>query len=372
MTKYFLSTSLLAGTIIGAGIFSLPFVFKSAGFSISLIYLLAAATASILIYLMYADIILRTEGDHRFVGYARIYLGRSAFWPSILITIVEMIFVMTIYLILSMSFIGLLTEIGTGLEKLLVFWFLGSVAVFFTLKRIALLEFLITGGIIAIIGVIFALGLPNITNISLSDFSFVSGNLLFPLSLILFALAGRVAIPTLIKYSRNNIKKSIITGVLVPVIVYVLFIFGILALSGQVSEDAITGLVGVVPVWVLWLIGVLGILSLLSSYITVGVDVRRSLALDLRMPRWLRFLIIVGGPLGVYFAGFTSFIGLVSFVGGVFLALEAFFIIFMWLRANKIATQPPVLLKKVTPLTLSFLFVIFGTVLFYEMLKFLI
>jgi len=367
--NYLLSASLLAGTIIGAGIFSLPFVFKSVGFNISLIYLLAAVIASILVYLMYADIILRTEGDHRFVGYARIYLGRGASWFSVLITIVEMIFVMTIYLILSVSFISLLTEIGTGFEKLLIFWFLGSVAVFFTLKRIALLEFLITGGIIAIIGLIFTLGLSNITNISLPDFSFESGNLLFPLSLILFSLSGRVAIPTLIKYSRNNIKKSIITGVLVPAIIYVLFIIGILALSGQVSEDAVTGLIGVVPTRVLWLVGILGILSLLSSYITIGVDVRRSLALDLKMPLWLRFLIIVGGPLGIYFVGFNSFIGLVSLVGGVFLALEAFFIIFMWLRANKIAARPPILLKKVSPATLSFLFIIFSTVLIYEIIK---
>ena len=100
-----LPASLLAGTIIGAGVFALPYVFVKAGILTGLFYLLIFSAVFTLIHLMYADIILRTKENRRFFGYAEIYLGSWGKWPAILITIVGMIFVLTVYLILSVSFL---------------------------------------------------------------------------------------------------------------------------------------------------------------------------------------------------------------------------------------------------------------------------
>lgn len=366
--KAILQTSLLAGTIIGAGVFSLPFVFQDVGLTVGIIALAVGSFASVSVYLLYADVIARTDGEHRFVGYTERYLGKGAAWFSVAMTIAEMIFVMTIYLILSVSFSNLVTHVGADMEKLLLFWFFGSVALFMTLKRVAWIEFFITSGIVAIIGVIFALGAPHIQPSIIKKITF-SPALLAPLAPILFALSGRVAIPTLMQYSKRNVRNAITFGVITPAVVYIFFIAGVIALSPVVSEDAVTGLIGAVPVWVLVLVGALGLLSLISSYITVGIDVRRSLALDLRMPFWLQFLIIVGGPVGLYYAGFTSFIGLVSFVGGVFLALEAFFIMAMWLRAKKKAPRPPMLMHKMPVSALVLIALIFGAVLVYEIIQ---
>src|SRR3990170_1628515 len=101
--QFLLPFGLLAGTIIGAGVFSLPYLFKFSGFALGFFYLALASFAYVVLYRMYADIIRETPGDHRFVGFARIYLGRYASWLAFLIAVVEGVLVLTIYLILSQS-----------------------------------------------------------------------------------------------------------------------------------------------------------------------------------------------------------------------------------------------------------------------------
>lgn len=368
--KLILQTSLLTGTIIGAGVFSLPFVFSQSGFLLGLFLLVIAAIATILTLLMYADLALRTKGEHRFIGFADIYLGKGVRWLTILMTIVEMLLVLTIYLILSASFSSLFLSAGSELEKILIFWFIGSFAVFLTLRRVAFLEFLITGGIIAVIGIVFVLSFSNIEIAKFSTFNI--SNFLLPLAPLIFAFSGRVAIPSLVMYSREKVKRAVIAGVAVPAVIYIVFIASVLALSPTVSQDAVNGLVGVLPKGAILLIGVLGILSLFSSYITIGVDIRRSLLVDLKLPAGLRALIVAGAPLGFYFMGFKSFIGLVDFVGGIFLALEGLMIAAMWIRAKKISNYPSQLLKNRGCVSVWFVVIVFGTVLIHEMSRLLI
>lgn len=352
LKNYLLPIGLLSGAIIGAGVFALPFVFRASGLTWGIILLILAALVYVFLHLMYADMIIRTPGEHRFVGYTKIYLGDIPSWMSIWITVIEMIFVLTVYLVISASFANLLISLGSNLEKILIFWFLGSVAIFLTLRRIAFLEFLITFGITLIIFVIFISGFKNFLNLPLFEFSDTFYQALLPLPPLLFALSGRVAIPSVINYFKGQpnsprlIKKTIVFGTILPAIVYALFVFGVLGLSLDVTEDAVSGLIGQVPATVLFLVGVLGLISLFSSYIIVGLDVNSILRLDLKFPHWLRFLAVVLGPLIIYFSGFQQFLMLVSFVGGIFLVFEGFFIISMWLKANKTLTKPPILLKK--------------------------
>ena len=384
--NFILPVSLLSGAIIGAGIFSLPFVFQLSGLGAGFFYLGLAAIVYVFAHLMYGDLILRTKGEHRFVGYVKIYFGEKFFWPAVLMAVAQMILVLTIYLILSKSFSDLIVGYGSSFEKVLIFWFLGSLAIFLTLRRLALLEFLMTGGIVVIIALIFLFGLKDVLNISAVDFIPRASNILVPLAPILFALSGRVAIPSVIDFfykkfppedssliadqispkSVLKIKKVIVWGTILPAVVYGLFVLGIVALSSVVSPDSVTGLISQMPKSVLWILGVLGILSLFSSYIIVGADINNVLNFDFKLPPWIRALIVVGGPILFYWVGSRDFISLVSFTGGVFLALEGIFIILMWFRANKISSAPPVLLKRINLSALSFLILIFAAALVYE------
>lgn len=351
--NYLLPVGLLSGTIIGAGIFSLPFVFKMAGFPIGFLYLALGACVYSIVHLMYADIVLRTPGTHRFVGYAERYLGRGAFWFSIVATVVQAILVLTIYLVLSESFANLLSGAGMGLQKIILFWVLGSAGIFLSLRRLAFLEFWITGGIVAIIGLIFGLGVAKLPGLALDGFSSNSLNFLLPLGPVLFALSGRVAIPSLVDYFHHPktevgvglLRRVIVSGTVLPAILYGGFVLGVAALSPSISPDAVSGLVASVPVFVILAIGALGMLSLFSSYIVVGLDVYSIMHYDLKFSWLTRVFLVVGGPMFIYLSGFRNFIGLVGFTGGIFLALEGMLVVFMWMRANNIAEAPSAIFK---------------------------
>ncbi len=358
---------ILAGGIIGAGMFSLPFVFVSSGALIGLIYLLLAAGAYTVIHLMYADIILRTPGRHRFAGYVARYLGAGPFWLSVLMVVIEMILVLTIYLLLSQGFSTLIIGAVSPLTAIAIFWILGSIAIFFNIKRLALSEGLVTLAMIGIIAVLFGFSLVyggGVKNIPLIG---QWGSFLLPLPAILFALSGRVAIPSVIDWFKSEqqvhpkaIKKAIVVGTVLPALVYALFVYGVMTLSGQVSADGVSGLLGVLPGQLLLLIGILGWLSLWSSYILVGLDIERTLAEDLRVPTFLRLVLVVFAPLLLYLLGIQNFLALISIVGGVFLSLEGIFVMAIWRRINKQNGKGGVLIPKTaTPFLTAFLLIIF-------------
>lgn len=361
-----LPAGLLAGTIIGAGIFALPFVFEKAGTLTGLFYLVIFGVVFTLIHLMYAEVILKTEGNHRFPGYARIYLGNFGFRSTILTTVIGMIITLTIYLILSVSFINLIKPTNfnaVGFPNILFFWLLGSAAIFLEIRRLAFLESLITGGIIVIVLIIAGYGLNFLDKINTASI-FNIQNIFLPYGAVLFALAGRTAIPTVINYFQktnqppSGVKKPVILGTLAPALVYLLFVFGILGLSGVVSEDAVSGLIGHVPDLILTLIGIFGLISLWSSYIVIGLDVKNTLRYDLKFPKILAGLAVIFSPLILFLLGFQNFLAMIGLVGGIFIALEGIFIVLMWRKSRK--TKPePVIFKKLNPFVVYALIMVF-------------
>jgi len=369
--NFILPASILAGTVIGAGMFSLPFVFKEAGLMTSLFYLGIFGLTFIFIYFLYADLILRTSGDHRFVGYAKLYLGDGGFWAALLIGLVQLFFVLTIYLILAPSFSKLFISDGY-LYHLLGFWLIGSIAILFDTRRVALTEFLIVGGMVAIIVLIFGFGSQNIFSINLGDVDISKFLVAGP---ILFALSGSLAVPEVVSYFRESkiplsyLKQSLVLGGFLPIIAYIMLVLGIWGSSPVVSEDAVSGLIGQVPMSVLSLMGILGFLSLISSYIVVGLNTRRILEYDLNFSKWLSRILVIVMPLALYFAGLKSFIDLVSFIGLIFMPIESIFIIFMWLGANKKSEMPSMLVGRAVRSGIPILLLLFISVIIYVIIK---
>lgn len=375
--NFLLPVGLLAGTIIGAGVFALPFIFSVAGLTVGFFYLALAALIYVIIHLFYADVLMRTPGEHRFVGLLARYLGRPAQWLGVVLAVAEMILVLVIYLILAISFINLVWPESLDLVKLLVFWAAASSTVFLSLKKITFLEFLVTWGMMAIIFVIFILGVGNFERLNQINLFGGWGNFFLPLGPILFALGGRVAIPSVVNYfklkdvdhHRILVTRTIIAGTLAPAAVYALFVVGVLGLAPAITPDAVSGLIGQVPPAVLMAIGIFGILALWSSYIVVGLDVDSILRYDLKFPRGWSATAVVLAPLVLYFASSRNFIALVSLVGGLFLSLEGIFIAAMWAKAHHQNQSRPGLIKGCHPLLAALAFLVFAAALAYEVFK---
>lgn len=368
-----LPASVLAGSIIGAGIFSLPFVFNKFGLLAGFFSLIIFAFIYALIYFIYADIVLRTEGEHRFIGYSKIYLGKLGFYTAIIIGLVQLLLVLTVYLILAPSFTQLIFG-GDYICHLLFFWLIGSLMTLFNTRKIAWFEFFIVSGIFSIIFLVFFFGIKN------ADLSFIY-NVSFNVSslgvigTVIFALSGVMVVPEVVAYFRESssplkfLKRSLLLGSFLPALAYMVFVLGILGFSKNVSVDAISGLVGYAPEWLVILLGCLGFLSLASSYVLVSLNTRHIFEYDFSLSAILsKFLIIVIPPV-LYFLGINSFTQAISFTGSIFIPLEIILLILIWLKANRSRPTNDFFNSKITSATLPFLLAVFLIVLVYAIIK---
>lgn len=375
-----LPASVLAETIIGAGMFALPYVFFKSGLVFGLFYLFFFSAVFTLMHLMYADIIARTTENRRFAGYAGIYLGRFGFWLTAVITILGGIFALTIYLILSASFINLVLPLAIpAFYKILIFWLFGSAAIFWGINKLTASEFLILLGSLAIVLTLFFFGLKDfnaaLLEIPFFNFSYV----LAPLGAVFFSMGGRVAVPAVLGYFRNNgkkitdAKKPIIFGSFLPAFVYTLFILGVLGLSKTVSEDSVSGIAGQAPLFIILILGLLGIVSLFSTYIVIGRDIKKSLEHDFKFPKIISGLAVAVTPLILYFMGLRNFMELVGFAGGIFVGLDNIILILIWRkasieRARSSSDRDEKIINKIHPLIIYFLFLVFGGGIVYTLL----
>lgn len=377
--KFILPVSLLSGTIIGAGIFSLPYVFEKSGSIMSLVYLVFLTAISITIHLMYADIIYIHKADHhhRFPGYVEMYWGKKAAIITNIITLTAVFFTLTAYLVLSLSFANLIAPALPLAMKLLFFWLLGSAAIFLTVKKAAVLDTVTTLITLLMIFIIFAIGIfmspEKLTLITTANPIF----LFFPFGPILFSLLGETAIPATMAYSRvenltaKETKRVITYGSLIPSVFYLLFVIGILGISGlAVSDDAVSGLIGYVPRIVLVIIGIFGFVSLWDSYSSAGTEIKKTLEYEWKIPQLLINFIVIFSPLVLYFFGFTNFLTLVSFIGGILYSLWGLLIIITWKKARAIEGIENTLISKFSPLAVYALIFIFIAGIIYHIVSF--
>jgi len=374
--SFVLPTSLLAGTIIGAGIFSLPYVFTQAGVILGFVLLAIFGLVYSAIHLMYGDLIVKNGDHHRFAGLAKIYFGNYGYWLSVLMTVIEMFFVLTIYLILSSSFISLIAPNLPVIYQIAIFWWIGSIIIFSGTRRVAFFEMLAIAGILAAIVTVAWLGMPHFFE---KSFTFASPSWILwmlPFGALLFAINGRPAIPSVVHYFRKNglppekSKKPIIWGTLIPVIAYAVFVGGVLGLSGVVTPDAISGVVReITSPLLISILAILGILSLVSSYFAIGLDVFNSLQFDLKFSRKFSMFLVILLPLFIYFLDLGSFIVLIEIAGGIFIGLEGILILAMWGKMKRGLSQAglsePGMISLKSPVLKIFLYAVFSVSIFY-------
>lgn len=336
---FVLGVGFLAGTIIGAGMFSLPYVVNRVGMGRGFFYLLVFTFVYLAIHFMYAEVVEARPEGHQFAYFAHAFLPqRIAAFVSFAI-FAELVCVLVAYLILSPMFAASLGSVFAAHPAVVLigFWFLSSLFIFTRLKW---------GGVAEVIGVaviLFIVVLVFVKSVSVPlaapFFSPLTFSLFFlPFGPLLFSLAGRPAIAEVVALHRRSrhsfsLKKAIAWGTVLPAIIYAVFVVSVLRLNPSVPPAALAGLQSFFSPLLFGLLGVLGLLAIWTSYFVIGKNVRDILRLDWKLPGWFAAAVAVAGPLLLYIAGLRNFIEVISFTGGVLLAIEGFAVAAMWYRA---------------------------------------
>lgn len=339
--KFWAAAFTLAGTMIGAGILGLPYVFSKSGFLIGLGWLLFLGGILIFVQLCLGEVILRTKGEHQLAGLAEKYLGKWGKNIMFFAMIFGVYSALLAYLIgEGQSFSRLFTG---GLDYALYFgigfWVIMTLLLREGLKGLKKVE---TWGVLVIIFIILLmLGwyFPQIemSNVSYTDFSFV----FLPFGIVLFALLGFSALPELkreIRGSEKNMKKAIIIGSLISIILYIIFSFVFVGVLGKNVTEVATLSFGN-------FITVLGVFTMLTSYFVLSFALKDMFDFDFNISKISNFLFVSIFPLILYI--FISVFGLLSFVkilglGGVVGGgLAGILILLMNKKAKKQGNRKP-------------------------------
>jgi len=356
MIKIIYAIATLSGTIIGVGLFALPYVTLKVGFWVILGYFLILGSLVVLIHLFFGELSLKTPDFKRLPGFARTYLGNGGELVAYISTIFGIFGALLAYLIVGGEF---LTELlkpilgGNYLIYTLFYFIVGAFLIFFGIKAIAKVEFWGLILFFAILAAIFFRGqnFIDIQNLFIGNWEPGSGNLFLPYGVILFSLWGATLIPEIeemLRGRKKTILKIIPIAILIPMIVYLFFIYLILGITGpQTTESALTGLRNILGDGTVSLALILGLLTTFTSFITVGLTLKKVFWYDFKLNKNLAWLITCFVPLILYLAGFQGFIAVISAVGGIMLAVDGILILLMYKKVRperKFLVYPLILL----------------------------
>jgi len=345
-SNIFQSLSVLVGTIIGVGLFTLPYITVRSGVWTMLFYFLLLSAVTILIKLIYGEIVLRTKDIHRLPGYVGKYLGGKWKRVSFFSNALGLTGALLVYLIVGGNFLYALFGQSFGGGRTLytlILFAVGAVLIYFGIKSISAIESLSLVLFFVVLFLIFQKGfsLVGVGNF----FSFDWKYFFLPYGAILFSLSGTSLIPEVreILGSRpQDLKKVIYWAIAVAVLVYLSFIFIIIGITGQsTTPDAITGLKNVLNDGLVGLALIFGFLTVFTSFLTIGLTLKKILWYDMGFKENLSWFLACLPPLALYLTGWDNFITIISLVGGVFLGVDVTLMILTYLKAKKYGDLKP-------------------------------
>lgn len=318
---------LVAATAVGAGLFSLPYVFLRAGWLLGVLYLLVVAFFLSFVHAVYYRVLEIEGGDKRLLGLTEKYFRVFGKGFGAVIIIGGLILALVIYLILAGEFSELIRP-GTRTLGTFLFWLAGSLPILFGLRRLLFSEFLGAVMMTFIIGLVFSGIFVPLEKNSLTGLAAINWKEVFlPFGPVLFSLAAWTAVEPAFDYGKRvgqasgSSRRAMTAGIYAAAFLYLLFVAGILGTVSGVAPDTISGL-GEWPIWKFTLVVVLGFFAIWTSYLPIGLEIRNSLVHDLGSSRLLAAAVVFFLPPLLLLLGLGDFLKVLGLAGGVFLGLE--------------------------------------------------
>lgn len=143
MTKSLEALTVFIGTIIGVGIFGLPYIAFKAGFLVVVFYFFVLIILTIIVHYLLAEVSRETQRLARIPGYAEEYLGKGWRNFSLIVSSLSLIGALLAYLILGGEFLKLYFSPyfgGQTIFYVLIYFALGAFLIFQGIKSIAKTE----------------------------------------------------------------------------------------------------------------------------------------------------------------------------------------------------------------------------------------
>ncbi|MCH7492305.1 hypothetical protein IID19_01795 [Patescibacteria group bacterium] len=334
--RFVFALATFVGTVMGVGLFGLPYVGVQSGYLILVMYLFIGAGIVIVINFLYSEVAVNTKGLHRLPGYAAIYLGAGGKRAAFIVKSLALFGALLAYLIIGGQFLASLFG-GPVILYTFIFLILGSFLIWQDSKSVGAVEFALLFVFLAIVIFLFAAG---VSKIDLNNLVTVKINNFFvPYGIVLFSLWGASIVPEIKEQLKNNlkqVKQVVFWGVLICLAVYLLFSTLIIGISGTAtSRDGISSLSDHFGELILFIGYVFGIITTFTSFIALGLTVKKLFWYDYHLPKIVAWSLASFIPLGLFVIGLQDFIGVIGITGAVMLGLDGVLVTLVYLSMKR-------------------------------------
>lgn len=327
--KHFvIAVATLIGTIIGVGVFGIPYAFSQVGLLPALAFVLVLGGIQLLQHLFYAEAAIACPESLRLSGLAGRYLGPRARTAATVSIVLGYWGGMLAYMIVGGTFLHALIGPFLGGQEFtyqIVWSLIAAVIVFFGLDLVTRVSTVATAGLLIAMAAIFVLGVPhvrpeNLPLVSLKDW-------FLPYGVVLFSLSGLPAIlemEDILKGRHAKYRRAVVLGTLIAAGLTTAFGLVIWGVTGAATtKDAVSGLRLAIGPGISTVGAVFGFLAVVTSFFATALNLQATLQYDYKLRRVVAWLLTCGPPFIVFLFGAKDFVSIVSFTGAVFGGITA-------------------------------------------------
>lgn len=374
--KLWIAITTLIGTVVGAGILGIPYVVAKAGFLYGSLLILLIGISFLFLNLFTGEVILRTKGQHQLTGYMEKYLGK---WGKGLMAF-SMVFgiygALTAYLIGEGQVLKTIFGWGPSWFYTLLFFVVVSLVVYRGVKAAGKIELVI---ISLLIVVVFLIGLLSFGQLKGTNFTTFNPAFFFlPYGVVLFAFIGSAAIPEMqeeLEKEKHKLKKAIVWGSVIPIILYISFsaiVIGLVGLSNFESllpnERIATVALSVYSNPALGLFAnVFAVFTMLTTFLTLGVALTEMYHYDYHFKKSVSLFLTLFVPLFLALSGFTTFIATLGITGAIAGGIDGVLIVLAYWKAKKLGDRKPEYSLKTPKIVGWVLIMMFGLGVLYQL-----
>ena len=337
MNKNFIEAiATLVGITIGAGILGIPYVISKSGFLIGIIHLLLIGIIIMILHLYLGEISLRTKEKHHLAGYTELYLGKKAKQLMAVVFIIGVYGALTAYLLGEGQALASIFGKTNPLPFTLISFFFAAFIIYNGLNILKRTELIL---MIVMFFLLITLLLSSSKSVNITYLQTIDLQHLFtPYGVILFAFLGASAIPEMkeeLRKQRFLLKKAIILGSLIPIMIYLIFAFLVVSVTGQSTTEIATIGLGITLGKTMVVLGNLfAMFTMTAAFIGLGLSLKWMYHYDYHINNTTSFLLVCAIPLALVLWKITTFITLLKFTGTLVGGIEGILIVLMYRKAK--------------------------------------
>lgn len=345
--------AIIAGSSIGAGILSLAYGTKNAGFPVLVFWVLVTGLFTTISMLYVAETTLRTRKPLQLSGLAETYIGKIGAWLMFLAVFGNSLGALIAYTTGSGQIISQFLNIPPIVGSIL-FFIPAVIVVWLGLKAVGAAEKVITAVMVLMI-IILVLASIIGPGLKGEHLTYMNIGVSIPVfTLVIFTFISQYAVPELTRgFVRGDIKrlpKAIITG---NAIIAILLILVPMSAIGLTGPDGVTEIVTIawsqaLGQWAFFVANIFTLFAFITSFWAIGQSLLTNIVDKLKFPsewdvkfRVVALSIVVLPPFIIAYTGLIGFVDVISMTGSFSGVIMGILPIMMLNRARKYGTREP-------------------------------